>query len=97
MAAYVLERNFFDGLKEAFCPFCGGSIFKKNGKRNSKQRYKCLSCQKIFLETTKTIFSSAELDKETLRRLIIVIIDDTKMEAIMKVCLYLAELPMCGE
>ena len=71
--------------KKLFCPFCNSSIFKKNGKRNSKQRYKCLSCRKIFLETTKTIFSSTKLDKDTLRKLIIMIIDDTKIETIMDV------------
>lgn len=71
--------------KKPFCPFCGGSVFKKNGKRNGKQRYKCLSCGKVFLETTKTIFSSAKLDKETLRKLIIMVIDDAKIEAIMDV------------
>ena len=71
--------------KKLFCPFCNSPIFKKNGKRNSKQRYKCLSCRKIFLETTKTIFSSIKLDKDTLRKLIVMIIDDTKIETIMDV------------
>ena len=71
--------------KMVFCPFCGVSNYKKNGKRNGKQRYKCLSCEKIFLETTKTIFSSTKLDRETLRKLIILIIDDTKIETIMDV------------
>ena len=71
--------------KKRFCLFCSDSIFKKNGKRNGKQRYKCLSCGKIFSETTKTIFSSAKLGKETLRKLIIMVIDDTKIETIMDV------------
>lgn len=71
--------------KKRFCPFCGDSIFKKNGKRNGRQRYKCLSCGKVFSETTKTIFSSAKLGKETLRKLIIMVIDDTKIETIMDV------------
>lgn len=85
MVAYVLERNFFDGFKEVIFPFCGDFIFKKNGKREGKQRYKCLSCERIFLEATKTIFSSAKLNKETLRKLIILVIDDSKIETIMDV------------
>lgn len=71
--------------KELFCPFCGSSIYKKNGLRNGKQRYRCYSCGKIFLKTTKTIFSSAKLNGETLRQLIIMIVDDTKIETIMDV------------
>lgn len=44
-----------------------------------------MSCGKAFSETTKTIFSSAKLGKETLRKLIIMVIDDTKIETIMDV------------
>lgn len=70
--------------KPIFCPYCGVSSYKKYGKRNGKQRYLC-SCGKIFLDTSGTIFSSTKLDKETLRRLIILIIDDTKIEAMKDV------------
>lgn len=71
--------------KEIFCPFCNSKIYKRYGKRNDKQRYKCMSCGKIFLETSKTIFSSAKLSKEQLKTLIIMVIDDTKIETIMDV------------
>ena len=71
--------------KKVFCPFCNSNQYKKYGTRNNKQRYKCLSCERIFLETTKTIFSSTKLDKETLHKLIILVIDDTKIKAIMDV------------
>lgn len=71
-------------LKPIFCPFCGVSSYRKYGKRNGKQRYLC-SCGKIFLDTSGTIFSSTKLDKDTLRRLIILIIDDTKIEAMKDV------------
>lgn len=71
--------------KGIFCPFCNSKIYKRYGKRNDKQRYKCISCGKIFLETSKTIFSSAKLSKEQLKTLIIMVIDDTKIETIMDV------------
>ena len=67
-----------------FCPFCNKSNYKKYGKRKGKQRYLC-ECGKVFLETTKTIFSSTKLDEDTLRKLIILILDDTKIETIMDV------------
>lgn len=71
--------------KEILCPFCGESNVKKNGKRDGKQRYYCFKCNKIFLETTKTIFSSTKLTKDQLKQLIILVIDDTKIETIMDV------------
>lgn len=73
------------GSKDICCPFCNSKFFKKYGKRNGNQRYKCLSCGHLFLKTTNTVFSSTKLDKNTLRRLIILIIDDTKLEAISDV------------
>lgn len=71
-------------LKKIFCPFCGVSDCIKYGKKNGKQRYKC-SCGKIFTNRTKTIFSSSKLDEEKLHKLIILVIDDTKIETIMDV------------
>ena len=73
------------GSKDICCPFCNSKFFKKYGNRNGNQRYKCLSCGHLFLKTTNTVFSSTKLDKNTLRRLIILIIDDTKLEAISDV------------
>lgn len=40
------------------CPFCGSSQIKKNGKRNSIQRYQCHKCHKTF-----TLFTSTILEK----------------------------------
>lgn len=70
--------------EKIFCPFCNKSNYKKYGKRKGKQRYLC-ECGKVFLETTKTIFSSTKLDEDTIRKLIILILDDTKIETIMDV------------
>lgn len=68
--------------KKLFCPFCGTFNYRKYGTRNGKQRFQCENGH-IFLETSKTIFSSAKLNKNTLRQLIIHVIDDTKIETIM--------------
>ena len=73
------------GSNDIWCPFCNSKFFKKYRKRNGNQRYKCLSCGHLFLKTTNTVFSSTKLDKNTLRRLISLIIDDTKLEAISDV------------
>ena len=69
--------------KGVFCPFCNGADCIKYGTRNGRQRYRCASCGRVFLDATGTIFSSAKLDRETLRRLIILIINDTKLKAVM--------------
>ena len=68
--------------KKLFCPFCETFNYRKYGARNGKQRFQCENGH-IFLETSKTIFSSAKLSKNTLRQLIIHVIDDTKIETIM--------------
>lgn len=68
-----------------FCPFCKSNRFRKYGKRKQEQRYQCSNCKRIFIKSTKTIFSSTKLDKDTLRKLIILILDDTKIKAICDV------------
>ena len=68
--------------KKLFCPFCGSFNYRKYGTRNGKQRYQCENGH-IFLETTKTIFSSAKLERNKLRTLIIFVIHDTKIKTIM--------------
>jgi len=37
------------------CPYCGSSLFCKNGHNGSIQRYKCKECQKIFTGKTGTV------------------------------------------
>lgn len=71
--------------KKLFCPYCNSHFYKLNGHRKGKQRYKCLNCGKSFLETTNTIFSSTKLDENTLRKLIIFVIHDTKIKTIMDI------------
>ena len=76
MIAYVKKERIMKRIK---CPHCGKEEISKYGKRNGKQRYKCNSCNRIFLDTTKTIFSSTKLSKEKLYKLILLVIDDTKI------------------
>ena len=72
-------------MKRIKCPHCGKEEISKYGKRNGKQRYKCNSCNRIFLDTTKTIFSSTKLSKEKLYKLILLVIDDTKIKTIQDI------------
>ena len=72
-------------MKNIKCPHCGKEEIIKYGIRSGKQRFKCNSCKKTFFDTTKTIFSSTKLSKEKLYKIILLIIDDTKLKAIQDI------------
>ena len=69
----------------SFCPQCGSIDKRKYGRQNDMQRYQCTECGKCYTETTNTIFHSCKLSKIKLHQLISLIIDDTKLVAMMHV------------
>ena len=70
--------------KDFLCPFCNGNNFIKYGMSNGKQKYKC-SCGRYFTHTTHTIFSSTKLPKDKLVKLIVFVLNDTKMKTIQDI------------
>lgn len=70
---------------ETFCPFCGSADSIGYGLRDGAQRRLCKDCGRVFLASTGTVFSSSKLDPGRLRKLIAMIIDDTKLQTIMDV------------
>lgn len=38
------------------CPYCSSDQYKKNGKQNGVQKYKCKACSKNFRATHDTMF-----------------------------------------
>lgn len=57
-----LASKKFKGESPAHCPFCGGVLIVKNGKRNGVQRYLCKNCHKTFGNTHNTILKSSKKD-----------------------------------
>ena len=67
-----------------FCPKCNSKQFIKFGKqaKTNQQRYKCKICGTIFCNTTNTIMYKKKLRGILFRDLVLLIIDDTKIETI---------------
>ena len=40
--------------KQAFCPWCGGEKYCRNGKDKGSQRFKCRECGRTFTKHTGT-------------------------------------------
>ena len=47
------------------CPHCESSLYVKNGKNKSKQRYLCKSCHRSFIELTNTVIYCTKKDVST--------------------------------
>ena len=45
--------------KPSSCPHCQSSYIWKNGHNRNKQRYRCMVCEKTFVETTGSIIHNS--------------------------------------
>lgn len=52
------------------CPRCGGKNFRKNGKRDGRQRFRCVICGKTFGFTSNTPFYRSKQEYTTWGRFI---------------------------
>lgn len=52
------------------CPHCGSVEFKKHGKKDGHQRYRCKDCGKTFMETSNTMIYRSKLSAEQWKKLI---------------------------
>ena len=70
-----------------FCPKCGSVSFKKDGfiSKTHYQRYKCKDCGTTFCNTTNIVMYKKKLNREIFRKLVSLIIDDTKIQTICDV------------
>lgn len=52
--------------EKRFCPYCGSTYIKKNGKSKiGNQRYICNECGRTFTKTKNTLFNSSKVPIET--------------------------------
>lgn len=66
------------------CPWCLSPSVIAHGKAKSGwRRMRCKSCGKTFSDTTETIFQSRKMDDEKIRRMVNLMINDTKLKAIV--------------
>lgn len=72
-------------VKPISCPRCGSVYIKKHGKHTEKQRYRCGDCGQTFTETSSSIFHGQKLNEKTLRKIINLMLNDTKLIAIADV------------
>lgn len=72
-------------VKTISCPGCGSVSIKKHGKHTEKQRYRCGDCGQTFTETSSSIFHGQKLTEITLRTIINLMLNDTKLVAIADV------------
>jgi transposase-like protein len=52
------------------CPHCGGGDVVRNGHKHGKQAYRCRSCGKSFVETTKTVLFNSHSGEAVWRQVI---------------------------
>ncbi len=52
------------------CSHCGSVEFKKHGKKDGHQRYRCKDCGKTFMETSNTMLYRSKLSAEQWKKLI---------------------------
>ena len=52
------------------CYHCGSVEFKKHGKKDGHQRYRCKDCGKTFMETSNTMLYRSKLSAEQWKKLI---------------------------
>ena len=52
--------------EKRFCPYCGSTYIKKNGKSKiGNQRYICNECGRTLTKTKNTLFNSSKVPIET--------------------------------
>lgn len=59
-----LTKRVSNGVK---CPHCNSSHVSRNGKPHNHQRFICVDCNKSFMESTNSIFSSMKIDDLTVK------------------------------
>lgn len=68
------------------CPHCQSTHFVKNGKRNSKQNFRCRSCNKAFVEQTGTILFSMKKDISVLEKYVHCMIEKYPLRKCAEIC-----------
>ena len=58
----IIDLVIHKERQNVYCPKCGSTYIKKNGKYKNRQLYKCKDCNKKFNELTNTPFHHTRLN-----------------------------------
>lgn len=78
------KLNFTRNLTN--CPHCHSKHFKKNGTKNSKQRYICLDCHKTFANTNNTILYGVKKDLSVWQKYIHCMVEKYSLRKTAEIC-----------
>jgi hypothetical protein len=90
----MTERKFKADPKKEFCsnaecPDCGkresGNITKYGHDKNGKQRFKCTTCDSVYVETKNTIFYKRKLPEEKIILICKLLVEKTGVRAISRI------------
>ncbi len=52
------------------CPYCQDAHVQKSGKKDWRQRYRCLECKRFFTETTHTVMENSHASRDAWKTVI---------------------------